>query len=102
VLALDAKDEAGDPIDISAWTVRFECDGVPLSVLCTPDASTPHGLMLILTRTHISALKRGWMQYSMVKENELGAGLPFVLREGRIKRVGYVNEPDEIDEGGTA
>lgn len=94
--ARDATSKA--QIDVSNWVVYFEVDGVPLRKQLVKNPNDPLGLLLRLTRTDVSKLKKTATRFALIDETRIAEDLPRVLWEGRINVTGYVSDPDTIDD----
>lgn len=101
VLPYKAKNKQGEQIDISSWVIYFEVDGLeqPIREQLVADPNDPLGQRIVLERAQVAMLTSTAKNFSVIDETNMTDDLPFVLWTGKIKRVGYLGEPDATDDG---
>jgi hypothetical protein len=92
--AFKISDGADGFEDISALTLFFEVDGIPIRELLDPDPLDRTTQWLTLERTQVETLTTSYLPYSIVDETDMADDLPIVLVSGQIKRHGYKGLPD--------
>ena len=98
VIHYKVKDNTGAQVDISAWTIYFEVDGIPIRELLVSDSTDALGKKIVLERTQVALLSKTAKRFTVVDETDIASDLPHVLWEGTIARGGYVGAPDATDD----
>ncbi len=97
-IAFPFTDENNDPVDTTGWVLKFEVDGIPLTVTMTQDEVDTSVQWLKLTRTQIELLSKSAKNWIIVDEVDLATGFPEGILAGTIQRTGFVGAPDSVDD----
>jgi len=98
VIDFVVHDALGAQIDISAWPLVFEVDGIPITTPLIPNPNDPKGQLIELTRTQVATLKKNSTRFALIDTSRADADMYRVLWEGTIARNGYVGDPDGVDD----
>lgn len=85
----------GTQIDISAKTIWFEVDGIPLTKQFVADPNDAKGLRLILTTSDVSQIPTSPKKFAIIDKTD--AALPDVQLSGVISTFGYLGTPDTVE-----
>jgi len=87
-----------EQVDLSARTLFFEADGVPIREAMVADPADPLGKLIVLENDQIVTLSKAPTRCIVRDETDVASGRPVVLWDGKINRDGYVGAPDSVDD----
>ncbi len=97
IIDYKVKDSTGDQVDISAWDLYFEVDGIPIREPLVSDPADPLGQRIVLERVQVAELATTPKKFVVVDETNSADDIYIVLWSGTIWRDGYKTN-DATDE----
>ena len=98
IIPYKVRSPDGEQLDISAWDLVFEVDGVPIREALSPDPQDPLGKLIKLERTQVETLSRSPLNFAVIDETLASQDTFTVLWDGTIRYTGYRGSPDTVGE----